>query len=399
LIPLLVVLVGAPAASSDQSEPGFSRAEIDQMLAPIALYPDALLSQILMASTYPLEIVEAARWSQSNPGLEGERAVEAVADKDWEPSVKALVAFPGLLARMNEDLDWTRRLGDAFLYQEAQVMDAVQELRERAYAAGNLGSLEHARARREGSAIVIEPASPTIIHVPYYYPPVVYGGWWWPAYPPVYWAPPPGYYPGTVLFWSAGIPVSTGFFFSTFHWPRRHIVVVNVHKHRRPSHFRSGVGHGFHRWRHEPKHRRGVLYRHEALNRGFGRSRLSGAVEARGADHGHGDRIRLGTPPSGLSGRPPSAQGAVGARAGGAGHPHSGRVGQARHSGGGNWRDARRETGGFSQDRPANVESGRGSISSERRTQGRSTGERRQGLGRGSFGRPAASGRVGGGFR
>jgi hypothetical protein len=99
---------------------GFSQAELDQMLAPIALYPDALLSQVLIASTYPLEIVEAARWSRQNPQLAGEDAVAAVADRDWDPSVKALVAFPELLGRLDEDLAWTRSLGDAMLYQEAR---------------------------------------------------------------------------------------------------------------------------------------------------------------------------------------------------------------------------------------------------------------------------------------
>ena len=123
--PPAVAPAPAPATAMPASR-GFTQEQLDQMLASIALYPDALLSQVLMASTYPLEVVEAARWSKSHSGLEGEQAVAAVADQDWDPSVKALVAFPRILARMDEDLDWTQRLGDAFLGQEAQVMETVQ---------------------------------------------------------------------------------------------------------------------------------------------------------------------------------------------------------------------------------------------------------------------------------
>jgi len=283
LIPPLILLIALPIASAQESEQAFSEAELDQMLAPVALYPDALLSQILMASTYPLEVVEASRWSRNNPGLEGAQAVEAVADKDWDPSVKALIAFPQVLARMDEDLEWTRRLGDAFLSQKAEVMDRIQELRERAYAAGTLETLEHLRVHREGGVIVIEPASPHIVYVPTYYPQVIYGSWWWPAYPPVFWGPPPGYYASTLFIWSSGIRVSSGFFFSAFDWPRRHVVIVNIHKHPPTPHFTSRTiiarHGGFHQWRHDPKHRRGVVYRHETLRRRFGRSSASGLVK------------------------------------------------------------------------------------------------------------------------
>ncbi len=136
---LLVLLFSAllafqPAAySQDNAGPAFTQQELDQMLAPIALYPDPLLSQILMASTYPLEVVEAARWSRAHSGLRGDRAVRAAADQDWDPSVKSLVAFPQILAMMDQRLEWTERLGDAFLAQEPAVMDSVQVLRQRAY--------------------------------------------------------------------------------------------------------------------------------------------------------------------------------------------------------------------------------------------------------------------------
>jgi hypothetical protein len=130
----VMVLFAGAAAAQDREPPrgGFSQAELDQMLAPIALYPDSLLSQILTASTYPQDVAEAASWSRVNSGVRGETAVRLVENEPWDPSVIALVAFPQVLAMMDERRDWTERLGDAFMAQPAQVMDTVQELRARA---------------------------------------------------------------------------------------------------------------------------------------------------------------------------------------------------------------------------------------------------------------------------
>ena len=181
--PLAVAPVHARAQT--QAAHVYTQAELDQMLAPIALYPDALLSQVLMASTYPIEVVEAARWMRANPGLQGDDAVRGVQDEDWDPSVKSLVAFPQILQRMDEKLEWTRSLGDAFLAQEPQMMDQVQQLRRRAQAAGSLRSDERVRVEQQGPTIVVRPASPQYVYVPYYDPLIVYGPWWWPAYRPV----------------------------------------------------------------------------------------------------------------------------------------------------------------------------------------------------------------------
>lgn len=226
---LLAVAVALSPAQAEERK-AFSQAELDQALAPVALYPDALLSQVLMAATYPLEIVEAARWSRAHPGIQGDEAVRAVQDKDWDPSVKSLVAFPNLLARMDENLEWTRRLGDAFLAQEAQVMDTIQQLRQRAKAEGKLQTDERQRVTEDGQTIVIEQANPQVVYVPYYDPYVVYGAWWWPAYPPYYWAPWPGYvvgYPG--FWWGVGIGITTGFFYGGFAWHHHHVAVVHPH--------------------------------------------------------------------------------------------------------------------------------------------------------------------------
>jgi hypothetical protein len=268
-IPFLLMFFSLQTAPAQDQAPAISDGEIRQLLAPIALYPDALLSQVLIAATYPLEVVEAARWSRNNPGLEGQAAVDAVESMDWDPSIKALVAFPDLLARMSEELAWTRRLGEAFLLQEEDVIAAIQDLRERAEVAGSLDGLEHARAYRSGDVIVIEPRDTRVVYVPYYSPRIVYGGWWWSAYPPYYWYPPPGYYTATGFWWGSGIVLSSGFFFSSFDWRLHHIVILRHHRHR--FHYTD-----YPRWRHDPKHRRGVVYREPALARQFGRTSSGG---------------------------------------------------------------------------------------------------------------------------
>ncbi|AKS41646.1 DUF3300 domain-containing protein [Wenzhouxiangella marina] len=257
----LATTLFVPAVSA-QEEP-FSQAELDAMLAPIALYPDSVLSHVLIAATYPLEVVQAARWSLENPDLSGEAAVIAVEDFDWDPSVKALTAFPELLARMDEDIEWTQRLGDAFLIQEGEVIAAIQDLRDRAYAQGHLRSNEHVRVVREERVIYIEPARTRTVYVPYYDPYVVYGSWWWDAYPPVVW-----HYRrpsiGVSFYWGTGYRIAPSFYFSSFHWARREVVVVHHHHYPRGRHFRSGREVARYRearhWRHNPHHRRGVAY-------------------------------------------------------------------------------------------------------------------------------------------
>jgi hypothetical protein len=291
-IALVALALQAPAAwaqpvvpvHAQQESGAFSAAELDQLLAPIALYPDVMLSTILIASTYPLEIVQAARWSRNNPQLSGEAAVAATAGQDWDPAVRALVAFPEILQRLDEDLDWTQALGDAFLYQEAQVMDSVQYLRQRAADAGNLQTDENVRVVRTERTLVIEPVRERIVYVPWYDTRVVYGPWWRPAHPPVYWHAPHWYAPvhyrprHSGIYWSSGFAVSSGFFFSTVHWPQRHVLVLHrphhfYAPHRRPH---TQVHHHHYyaytpgtRWQHTPHHRRGVAYRHPEVHRRY----------------------------------------------------------------------------------------------------------------------------------
>jgi hypothetical protein len=188
--------------------------------------------------------------------------------------VKSLVAFPQVLASMDEKLEWTERLGDAFLGQQAQVMDSVQGLRQRAYAAGNLRSGDQYRVEERGQTIIVESPSPEVVYVPYYDPFVVYGAWWWPAYRPVYWAPWPGYisyagYPGGFR-WSLGITIGTGFFFGACDWGHRNVRIIDA----RPFYFRGPVITQVHNnvtnvWVHVPDHRRGVPYRHPWVREKF----------------------------------------------------------------------------------------------------------------------------------
>ena len=160
----LALTLGPAALWAQDSKKPFTPEQLDQMLAPIALYPDALLSQTLMAATYPLEVVEATRWTQANPNLKGDAAVAAVKDKSWDVSVKSLVAFPQVLSMMNNNLDWTQKLGDAMIGQQKDVADSIQRLRAKAAAAGNLKTTPQQKVTTQtsgsASAVVIEPANP-----------------------------------------------------------------------------------------------------------------------------------------------------------------------------------------------------------------------------------------------
>lgn len=279
LLALTLALVIAHGGARAQDRPVTPQPQLDQMLAPIALYPDALLSQILMAATYPLEVVEAARWSRSHPNFVGDDAVRAAERENWDPSVKSLLAFPQVLARMDENLQWTQALGDAFLDQEPQVMDTVQDLRRRAQAAGNLRSDERQRIVEDGPIVVVQPVNPQIVYVPYYDPMVVYGPWWWPEYRPVYWRPFPGYYarPGfaTSFFWGPSIRISAGFFFGALDWPHRQVRVAQVNNYyynnvtvnRRMDVIDRDRAPGT--WQHDSGHRRGVAYRSAEVQQRF----------------------------------------------------------------------------------------------------------------------------------
>lgn len=295
----LTILPAEPPAvlaqdNTSATEKRFSQEELDQILAPVALYPDSLLAQVLMASTYPLEVVMADRWIAQNKNLTGDNLIEAANKQPWDPSVSALVAFPDLLSTMAEKLEWTEKLGDAFLAQESDVMETVQTLRKRAYEVGNLKSTDEQHVIVEKETIVIEPADPKIVYVPVYDSGLVYGSWWWPYYPPYvvfsYSYPSPVYYSGYIGF-SSGFVV--GAYWGNWgycNWPYR-TVYVNSHYHKRPHPryprasvggvFESGGRHTVHKWIHDPYHRRGVAYRNAAVGKQFGKNSRASAPNRR----------------------------------------------------------------------------------------------------------------------
>ena len=238
LVLTILLTLSWHSAAEEEKKPELSQEELDQMMAPIALYPDALLSQILMASTYPDEVAEAVKWSEKNPDQKGDDAVKAVEDKSWDPSVASLAAFPQVLNMMGDKPDWVEQMGAAFLADPEKIMDTTQALRKKAKEQGNLESNEQQTVEvddsdAEQTVIIIEPADPQIIYVPTYNPVVIYGPWWYPAYPPYYYYPPPiyrrpGYGIGVGIGFGIGIGV-THAMWGGFGW-HSHSVNINVNR-------------------------------------------------------------------------------------------------------------------------------------------------------------------------
>jgi hypothetical protein len=265
----------------------FSQQELDQLLAPIALYPDALLAQIFMGSTYPLEVVEASRWVKANPNVTGKALEDAMAQKPWDPSVKSLAAVPQVLQQMNDKLDWMQKLGDAFLAQQKDVLATVQSLRAKAVAAGNLKSSEQQVVKTEtqdGQTIyIIESTKTEVVYVPIYNPYVAYGTWWYPPYYPPYYMYPPAYvYPPHVAF-TAGIFVGVALW-GNCNWHGGG-VYVNVNHYN--SFNRTNISNGS--WSHNVDHRRGVAYADQNVARQYNRGGDNQAAQARDNYRGRAD--------------------------------------------------------------------------------------------------------------
>jgi hypothetical protein len=287
-----------PAAASTTgtaplAEPAaFTQKDLDELLAPIALYPDALLAQILMASTYPLEIVEAGRWQKENPSLTGDALETALQSQKWDPSVKSLTAVPQVLKMMFEKLDWTQKLGDAFLAQQEPVMKTVQALRAKADAAGNLKSSSEMTVSKEKtensvSVIKIEQPKPDVVYVPTYNPATVYGTWWY-ASPPPYYYYPPGYAYGAGLAFATGVVVGAAIW-GNIGWGNNN-VNVNVNKYNNFN--KTNISNG--NWNHAAEHRKGAAYRDSGTankyNRGSDRAASQSREQFRGrADQGRSD--------------------------------------------------------------------------------------------------------------
>jgi len=302
LVLILSIPFGAFAQNATPAaSPQFKQEELDQMLAPIALYPDALIVQILMASTYPLEIVEAARWAKANPNLKGDQLTAALEKQNWDPSVKSLINFPSVLAMMNDKLDWTQKLGDAFLSQEKGVMDTVQKLRAKAQAQGSLKSTDQQKVTTQAQTIIIEPANPQVIYVPAYNPAVVYGPWMYPAYPPYPYYPPGAVIGASVVSFGMGVAVGAawGYAWGGCNWNHGTVNVnvnqnntinnnINRNKYANNTNVNKNKvgGGGGTEWQHDPSHRKGVAYRDNATQQKYGQ-RDRGNTNARSDYRGY----------------------------------------------------------------------------------------------------------------
>jgi hypothetical protein len=358
-----------PAAPAGQSAaPAFTAEQLEQIAAPVALYPDPLLAQVLMASTYPLEIVQAARFVKDHPDLKGDQLNEKLKDQNWDDSVKSLVSFPQVLSLMDGKLDWTQQLGDATIGQEKELMDAIQRLRARAQAQGNLKSTQEqtvtvepapataappgpGQATPAPQVITIEPANPQVVYVPSYNPTVAYGSWPYPAYPPAY-PYPPGYAFGTALL-SFGVGMAVGgALWGNCNWGGGN-VDVNVNRNEsfsrnvnrsnvsseRVSQYRQGQSGGNRaQWNHNPQHRQGVQYRDSASQQKYNRGSNAQAVQSREnfrgrAEQGRQDLGRGGGQGFGDAGSQ-RAGGAGGQRSGGGGREAGAFQGMGGGSGG-----------------------------------------------------------------
>lgn len=273
-----------PTAPADQL---LTAPQVDALIAPIALYPDTLLAQILMASTYPLEVIQADRWVTANKRLKGDQLKTEAEKQGWDDSVKALVATPAVLEMMSKNLEWTQKLGDAVLAQQPDLMDGIQRMRTRAYDNKKLSSTPQQKVTVQQvsgrQTIAIEPAVQDTVYVPYYDPAVVYGSWPYPAYPPYYF-PAPGYVAAGVVAtglafgaayalgrwaWGGG----SGYWGGNINWNNNNI---NIDRDR--------VSH----WEHNPQHRRGVQYRNNAVQQRFGNNTLRAGSEGRQEFRGRG---------------------------------------------------------------------------------------------------------------
>ena len=300
---LMIGLLSAPpqvfsqqkaAAPEKAAAAVFSQEELDQTLAPIALHPDSLVAQILMASTYPLEVVQADRWAKQNASLKGDALTKALESQNWDPSVKSLVNFPQVLTMMSEKLDWTQKLGDAFLADQKKVLDTIQSLRAKAQASGNLKTTKEQTVIVEEKIIKIEPAQPQTVYVPTYNPTVVYGAWPYPASPPYYYYPP-GYVASSVLAFGAGVAMGAawGYAWGGCNWgggdvdidvDRNTNINNNINRDQAKQNLQergqaNQKGQG--KWQHNPEHRKGVSYRDQGTAQKYNRASTNQAVQSR----------------------------------------------------------------------------------------------------------------------
>jgi uncharacterized protein DUF3300 len=323
--------------TSDQATATLAPQELDALVAPIALYSDPLLAQTLAASTYPLEIIQLQQWMDRNKNLTGKALADAVAKQPWDPSVQGLVEFPDVIQRMAGNVQWTTDLGNAFLAQQSDVMDAVQRMRAKAQGTGNLKTSAQQVVKTEtvssGKQVIeIQQANPDVVYVPSYDPVVVYGAAppAYPYYPYTY----PGYVPGTALAWGAGIALgaaawgSWGGHWGNCDWNGGNVKINNNYNYNKNNNFNRNVNRqGQGNWQHNPQHRGNAPYGNRQTANKYGGRGPGGAGGVGGAGRPGG------AGGVGGAGRPGGAGGVGGI--GGAGKPGgAGGIGGAGKPGG-----------------------------------------------------------------
>jgi len=296
----LGLAVCLPAVAQTKLDNG----QLDQLMAPVALYPDSLLSQILMGSTYPDDIAAAAKWSAAHTSESGDAAVKAVEGESWDPSVKSLVAFPSVMDMMGRQPDWVKSVGDAFLAQPDGVMDSVQRLRTQAQKAGNLKSTPQQTVKStttdtNKTVVVIEPADPQVVYVPSYNPTVVYGAWAYPSYPPYYYPPPPGSVFATALVSGIGFGLGVAAVNSMWggvNWGHNDVDIdVNRYNNINVNNRIDNAKNNNVSWQHNPANRGSTPYADAGNRQRFDSQRQAG-LQNRQAGQGQGGRAAGAAP-------------------------------------------------------------------------------------------------------
>ena len=455
LLVLLTLMAPFPATGQPSSPTAaFTGEQLEQLAAPIALYPDPLLAQVMMASTYPLEVVQAARFVKDNPNLKGDQLDEKLKDQTWDDSVKSLCSFPQVLELMDRKLDWVQKLGDAVLAQQKDVLDAVQRLRARAQKEGNLQSTAEQTVSVEvvtqqtpppapapgqpappqpvvvqqlpAQVITIEPTNPQVVYVPSYNPTVVYGAWPYPAYPPVYPYPPGYMFGAAALSFGLGMAVGAAVW-GNCNWGGGDVNINNSNYQNYSKNVnrsteradraaqrqtnqgerqgsrqeRQGTRQGNRsEWQHNPENRRGVQYRDQATQQRYNRGSNPQAVQSREQFRGRAEQGRQELSRGGAGqfggargGRPQQLGGrGAGQQFGGAGGAGRGQMGGAQGGG----RPAQfggGGQGGFGGGREAGAFQGMGSGRDARNYSNRGQSSR-QSMGAGGGGRGGGGGSV-----
>ncbi len=345
-------------APQEEAAPTIPNDQLDSLVAPIALYPDPLLSQVLVASTYPIEIIQLQQWLARHKDLKGDALVAAVEKEDWDPSIQGLAALPDAVKQLAENIKWTTDLGNAFLAQQSDVMDAVQRMRAKAKDAGNLKSNKEmtveTKVIESKTVVVIEQANPQVVYVPSYNPVVVYGPPIYP-YPPIIY-PPPGYYAGAVIGFGVGIAIGAawggGWGYGAGWGGNNNITINNNNNFVRNSNINGGnrnninggnrvnnsLPGGNNTWQHNPSHRGGTPYSNRSTATKYGGSARGDSMANRQANARQnqgrqGSGQQAGTMDRGGAGR---QQPGVSNRAGSNGNARASNPGGNRGNGGGN---------------------------------------------------------------